>query len=133
MSFANSLALPAAALARGAQNVLRGSTIREMGRTVGVVLSAGALAAVYQVTHDEMRLTLNRWRARSQFRQQRHEALLTTLLGSSLSVPAQNRLITSGDAFKAALRLLIDTTTSVADRSVLIAAIRGLSVTPSIQ
>jgi hypothetical protein len=80
-----------------------------------------------------MRLTLNRWRARSQFRRQRHEALLTTLLGSSLSVPTQNRLITSGDAFKAALRLLIDTTTSVEDRSVLIGAIRGLSLTPSLQ
>jgi hypothetical protein len=133
MSFATSLVPPAAALARGAQNVLCGSTIREMGRMVGVVLSAGALAAVYQVTHDEMRLTLNRWRARSQFRQQRHEALLTALLGSSLSVPAQNRLISSGDAFKAALRLLIDTTTSVEDRSVLIGAIRGLSVTPSLQ
>ena len=127
MSFANSLAPPAAALARGAQNVLRGSTIREMGRMVGVVISAGALAAAYQVTHDEVRLALGRWRARAQYRQQRHEALLVALLASSLSVPVQNKIIAAHDAFNASLQLVSDPTTNIEDRKIIIEAMQKLN------
>ena len=131
MSFANSLAPPAAALARGAQNVLRGSTLREMGRVVGVVISAGILAAAYQITHDEVRIVLARWRAKAQYRQQRHEALLISLVNSGLSLPVQNKLINSRDAFRTTLRLLTDTTTTAEDRKTLAGAISVLG-TPTV-
>jgi hypothetical protein len=96
MSFASTLATPGSALARSA-TLLRGSTLGAMSRTVGIVLGAGALAAVYQLTHEETRAALNEWRRRSQYRTARHEALLILLISSTLSLPLQERLLGSRD------------------------------------
>ena len=94
---------------------------------VGVVLSAGALAAAYQVTHDEVRLALGRWRVRAQYRQRRHEALLVALLASGLSAPVQNKIIAAHDAFNASLWLVSDPRTTTDDRKVIIDALQRLN------
>ncbi len=125
MSLTQSLAAPA--LRVGAK-LLRGDSLRSMARAVGVVLSAGALAAVYQAAHDEVRITLNNWRARAQYRQQRHEALLIYLLGSRLSPPLQERLLRSRDAFKEILNVLAEPTTKPEDRAIVLEAMHGLRV-----
>ena len=123
MSFAQGLAAPAMGV--GAK-LLRGDSLRSMARAVGVVLSAGALAAVYQAAHDEVRATLNNWRARAQYRRQRHEALLIYLLGTRLSPPLQERFLRSRDAFKQILRVLAEPATGAEDRAIILEALQGL-------
>ena len=123
MSFAQGLAAPAMGV--GAK-LLRGDSLRSMARAVGVVLSAGALAAVYQAAHDEVRATLNNWRARAQYRQQRHEALLIYLLGTRLSPPLQERFLRSQDAFMQILRVLAEPATGPEDRAIILEALQGL-------
>lgn len=125
MSFTTAIGQSASA---GARTLLRGSTVKEMGRIAGAVIGAGALAAVYQITYDEVRLAMSRWRLRAHFRQQRHETLLIALLSAELTPDAQNKIIRSGDAFKASLRLLTDATTTAVDREAIVGAVRKLGV-----
>jgi hypothetical protein len=123
MSVAQGLAAPA----MGAGTKLkRGVNLPSMARAVGVVVSAGALAAVYQIAHDEVRATLDNWRARSRYRQQRHEALLIYLLGSRLSPPMQERFLRSRDAFTQILRVLAEPTIGPEDRAIMLEALQGL-------
>ena len=86
MSFASTLATPGAALTRAIPGVLRGSTLAVMSRTVGIVVGAGMLAAVYQVTQEETKVTLSSWRERRRYRVARHEALLIVLLVSAVAL-----------------------------------------------
>jgi hypothetical protein len=123
MSFASTLATPGAALTRAIPGVLRGSTLAVMSRTVGIVVGAGMLAAVYQVTQEETKVTLSSWRERRRYRVARHEALLIVLLGSLLSYPLQERLLASNDAFKTALEVLADPATEQRDRECIRAAL----------
>jgi hypothetical protein len=127
MSFASTLATPGAALTRAIPGVLRGSTLAVMSRTVGIVVGAGMLAAVYQVTQEETKVTLSSWRERRRYRVARHEALLIVLLGSPLSYAHQERLLASNDAFKTALEVLADPATEPRDRECIRAALRHVA------
>jgi hypothetical protein len=119
MSYAQTLAGPAI---QAGSKLLRGETIRSMARPVGVVLSAGALAAVYQVAHDEVRASLGSWRQRSQYRSQRHEVVLITVLGGQAGQPSpiiQQRYLHARDAFKESLAILTDATVTTEDRKII--------------
>lgn len=116
MSFANA-AIPAAKAAIGTgSRILRGATIAEMGRAVGVVVSAGVLAATYQLMLDESRNLLRGYSIRRNFRQRRKEALLVTTLGSGLDVAVQDRLLLAKDPFHEGLLILADPDVATRDR-----------------
>jgi hypothetical protein len=113
----------AAPLAR-AGTVLRGASLGAMSRSVGIVVSAGVLAAIYQLTHEETRAWLRTWRSRAHYRRARHEALLIQVLGSELPIPLQERFLASRDAFWTALELLADATVSAHDRKAIRCALQ---------
>jgi hypothetical protein len=104
MSFASSFA----AAPRFLSGAILKGTLAATGRTVGIVVCAGMLAAIYQAASDETRSLLNSLRARNRFRQARHEAVLLRTLGTTLSPPIQEALLRSRNAFKQSLALLAD-------------------------
>jgi hypothetical protein len=105
MSFASSFGQP---LARTGLNLLRGSTIQAIARTVGVVAAAGLLGAVYHVVNDEARNVVQLARLRGQYRRHRHDRILVATLGTALDPQLQYQLLSSRDAFKRITRLLVD-------------------------
>lgn len=112
MSFSS---MTAPAMRLGGQ-ILRGSTLKAMGRTVGLVGAAGAMAAVYQVSATEMQRTMDAIRARGTLRRNRHEAIQIQILGTTLSASAQTKVLSARDAYKACLALLVDPRTLELDR-----------------
>jgi len=105
------------------RRLLRGGSMAALARQVGVVLGAGLLAAVYQLTLEEGRGLVQAIHARGRARRERHERLLVATLGTSLDPTLQNRLLRSRDAFVAARAILADPDVAQADRDRLRAAL----------
>jgi hypothetical protein len=120
MSFAT-IGQPAA---RAGATLLRGATLTAMARTVGIVVSAGVLGAIYHVVNDESRSLIQHARVRRQYRRQRHELILVATLGSNLDVQVQDKLLRSRDTFKTITALLIDPDTTPDTRLKLRAALQ---------
>lgn len=79
-----------------------------MARTVGIVICAGLLAAVYQTVNDETRLAIGGIRRKREVRSERNTAMLEALLGSNLDARLQYDLLGARNVYKRALRLLCD-------------------------
>ena len=88
--------------------LLRGANLAGMGRTVGVLVGAGAMAACYQLMLDESRGLIRAVSAQRYRRYVRHERMLVELLGKGLTPEVQSQLLNTRDAFKKALELLTD-------------------------
>jgi hypothetical protein len=86
--------------------ILRGTSLVTMAQTVGILVAAGLLAAIYNSANEETRAILQNIRSRRRFSQARHEAILMTVLGSELALDLQDCLLNSHDAFRAAMILL---------------------------
>lgn len=127
MSFANSIARPVIAAGRP---LLQGASLTAMGRTLGILVGAGVLGAVYQLTSDETKASINSMRIYGQFKRQRHEAILVATLGSALSPDLQNQLLRSRNAFKTAMKLLADPLLSVENRETLRSVIQSVCQSP---
>lgn len=92
--------------ARLGSTLLRGASLGAMAQTVGIIVSAGLLAALYHAANEEAKSLLQNIQVRSRVRQARHEAILLYTLGSELNLVLQEHLLQSRDAFRAALMLL---------------------------
>ena len=101
------------------QTMLRGATLGAMAQSVGIIIAAAILAAVYHLVQEETRTAIHNLRARSRYRRARHEGLLLGTLGSQLPVVIQDRLLYSRDAFRVALVLLADPTVNDLDKAIL--------------
>ena len=99
--------------------MLRGATLGAMAQSVGIIIAAAILAAVYHLVQEETRTAIHNLRARSRYRRARHEGLLLGTLGSQLPVVIQDRLLYSRDAFRVALVLLADPTVNDLDKAIL--------------
>ncbi len=91
MSFSTATAVPYGARI-GGQTMLRGATLGAMAQSVGIIIAAATVAAVYHLVQEETRIAINNLRARSRYRRARHESLLLGTLGSTLPVLIQDRL-----------------------------------------
>ena len=118
MSFSTATAMPYGARISG-QTMLRGATLGAMAQSVGIIIAAAILAAVYHLVQEETRTAIHNLRARSRYRRARHEGLLLGTLGSQLPVVIQDRLLYSRDAFRVALVLLADPTVNDLDKAIL--------------
>lgn len=116
MSYASTMLSPVS-------RVLRGPTLSAMARNVGVVVGAGALAAIYHTTNEEMRTAIAHGRSNRASRRARHEALLVALLGNDISPQARDVLASSRDAYKACMELLANPLLSGADQHLIRQAI----------
>jgi hypothetical protein len=112
----------APAVAAGAQ-ILRGSTLAAMARSVGVIGAAGGLAAVYTVATDEVRTGLTNLRMRRQIRKQRNEQLQMAIMATQLPRNMQDRILLSRHAYQACLDEITDPVTTEAERETLRKAI----------
>lgn len=77
-----------------------------MGRTIGIVIAAGLLSAVYQVAQDESRDLLARLRLARRFRDHRNEIILVSIAGSDLEYGLQQLLLRARDATRMALFMM---------------------------
>ena len=118
MSFSTATTVPYGARI-GGQTVLRGATLGAMAQSVGIIIAAAVLAAVYHLVQEETRTAIHNLRARSRYCRARHESLLLGTLGSTLPVLIQDRLLYSRDAFRVALQLLADATVSDVDKDLI--------------
>jgi hypothetical protein len=98
---------------------LRGPTLPMMGRTLGVVLSAGALGASYQLAHEEGRGFINGMRQRAALRHGRNEALALLFTGSELPIGIQTTLLRARDIHKSAMKILLDPKLSPVDHEII--------------
>jgi hypothetical protein len=124
MSFSNTLG-------NSAMRALRGPTLPMMGRTLGVVLSAGALGASYQLAHEEGRGFINGMRQRAMLRHGRNEALTLLFTGSELPLELQTELLKARDIHKATVNMLLDPALTAPHHDILhmaLVRLRGLQV-----
>ena len=123
MSFTAAAGTAAKSAVNGTVNagarVLRGANLTQLGRTVGVMVSAVTLAAVYQSVLDESRGWLRATSTGRQRRHARHEAVLVTALGRGLTPETEQRLLKCRDAFDEAIKLLADPKLAEGDRTLL--------------
>lgn len=77
-----------------------------MGRTVGVLVGAGVLGAIYQIITEEARSQLQGIRQRAHLKRVRRDAVLIKLLGTELSPELQLALAVSRKPYETAIRLL---------------------------
>lgn len=94
-----------------------------MARTVGVVVCAGLLAAVYQTVNDEARLALGGLRQRRQIRSERNQAMIEALVGSNLDARYQYDILNARNAYRQALRLLCDPDVMQSEKTIIRQAI----------
>ena len=131
MSFATAAGTAASSafgsVANASTKLLRGANIPAMGRAVGVVVSAGVLAAAYQLMLDESRGLIRTVSAQRHRRYVHHERMLVELLGKGLTPEVQNRLLNTRDAFATALQMLADSKIAENDRNLLRAALTETS------
>lgn len=77
------------------------------------------MAAVYQLTHDEMKTSINTWRNRREYVRGRHELLLARLIGSELDPKLQQMLLHSKDAFSTCIMMLAQPSIERADKDLI--------------
>src|ERR1700694_61927 len=110
MSFASSLVAPANIGIRSAGRLLRGGSLQSMARAVGVVVGAGALAASYQIAHEEGRTIVFNLRANAQQRRTRNDAVILALYDLQIPIEIKEKLQRSRDVFRTGMNMLGDQT-----------------------
>lgn len=98
---------------------LRGPTLPLMARTLGVVLSAGAMGATYQLAQEEGRGFINGMRQRAALRAGRNDALILLFTGSELPIGLQTTLLKARDIRKSAMKMLLDPKLSPAHHEII--------------
>ena len=135
MSFTAAAGTAARSAVNGTVNagarVLRGANLSQLGRTVGVMVSAVTLAAVYQSVLDESRGWLRATSTGRQRRHARHEAVLVTALGRGLTPETERRLLKCRDAFDEAIKMLADPKLAEGDRTLLRSILAEVSGNPN--
>lgn len=115
MSFTNAAS---AATSIGGR-ILRGPTLRVMGRTVGTVLAGGVMAATYQVMATEMQRSLDTLRGRGRLKRHRHDAIQLAAIQMTLPIEIQTAVLQARNAYRTCLDLLADPGTSDVEREAL--------------
>lgn len=93
-------------------NVLKATSLAAMGRTVGIIVCAGLLAAVYQTAQEEMRSAVQGLHKRRRYTQARDELIILHVLGSNLEVDLQDSLLHARRPLKSIISKLTEPDTS---------------------
>ena len=111
--------------------LLRGENLYLIGRNLGIILGAGAMAALYQLMIEEARGLVHALRVRRRIRSLCHQRVLVHVLGNGISLQVQQRLYQSRDAFREGLAILADVKTAPEDRERLRAVLQNALANPN--
>jgi hypothetical protein len=93
---------------RVVRGLVHNGSLRSMARAVGVVCGAGALAAAYQIAHNEGQAFVHALRAGAQHRRARNDAVMLALIAAGLPIERLARLRRARDVFGVCIAMLTD-------------------------